>query len=148
MSGGYLELPEFVKILKILELRSQWVIFGKLLETYSFDYSLLAFEVTEPKSHYKLIVPGSESDCNALSIYPVGRDCDSTAFQTDNPCKQSSTIILFSSSRIVTMAIFRPAVTVTVTKIHYDEFTTKNGFVLHAYIQSFGEALTTTPSTT
>ena len=71
LTGGYLERPEFIKVVELVEIHSQWHVFGELLVTEGFNDSLHAFEVTRAKDCYKILRPGSEVDPNALSIYIV-----------------------------------------------------------------------------
>ena len=70
-TGGYLERPEFIKVVELVEIHSQWHVFGELLVTEGFNDSAHAFEVTRAKDCYKILRPGSEVDPNALSIYIV-----------------------------------------------------------------------------
>lgn len=70
LSGGELELPEFLRIVTIIEIRSQWFIYGQSMNNIGFNESIHAYEVTD-NIHHRLLQPGSEVNPSTLSSYQI-----------------------------------------------------------------------------
>lgn len=71
LSGGYDEIPQFMLVKGLIQIRSKWFIHGQLYFTSGYDKLLHAYVVSDEQSTTILAVPGDEIDHSSLSLYPV-----------------------------------------------------------------------------